>query len=69
MSLERNTLEHISELTDFERQQALSERLKQIAEEIASREVTVGEFGPQLAHVSNTCPIDPAELAMCDSCQ
>ncbi|MEO7618059.1 MAG: hypothetical protein ABIS59_04440 [Candidatus Saccharibacteria bacterium] len=69
MSLERNTFEQVNELTDAERQQALSDRLKQISEEIAARSAATGEFGPQLANVANTCPTDPAELAMCDSCQ
>ena len=69
MSLEHHTLEQMSEITDKERQQALSDRLKQISEEIAARSVATGEFGPQLANVANTCPTDPAELELCDSCQ
>jgi hypothetical protein len=69
MSLERNTLEQMGELTDTERQQALSDRLKQISAEIAAKSAANGEFGPQLANIANTCPTDPSELAMCDSCQ
>jgi hypothetical protein len=52
-----------------ERQQALSDRLKEIAEQIATRNDGSGEISPKLANIANTCPTDPAELAMCDSCQ
>ena len=69
MSLEHNTLEQVEELTESERRRALSDRLKQISEEMVARSAVTGEFGPQLANIANTCPTDPAELELCDSCQ
>ena len=69
MNIESNTLDPITEMSDTERQQDLSNRLKEIAEQIAVRTSQSDEATPKLANIANTCPTDPAELAMCDSCQ
>ena len=66
---ENNTLEQVDDSTEVERRQALSHRLKEIADRIASTPVDADETVAKLAIVANTCPTDPAELAMCDSCQ
>ncbi len=69
MNKENYASETITELSTDERQQALSNRLKEIAEQIAARTNQSDEASPKLANIANTCPTDPAELAMCDSCQ
>lgn len=66
---ENNTLDGVDELTEAERRQALSDRLKEISDRIAAISEESDELRPTVANVANTCPTDPAELAMCDSCQ
>ncbi len=67
--IENNILNQIDTLSEAERRQALSDRLKEISDRIAAISKETVESGPIVANVANTCPTDPAELAMCDSCQ
>ncbi len=66
---ENNTLDQVDEMSETERIQALSDRLKEISDRIAVMSAVSDEPSPTIANVANTCPTDPAELAMCDSCQ